>query len=277
MKALRIVLVVGLVAAVAGGWTGMSASPSIAADGVPMANFTSNCRFSHNNNDDPIVFPGRPGVSHGHTYFGNVSTNASSTLASLRRSGTTCHRSGDRSAYWLPTLLDKRHTLIDPLSASVYYTRATIKPLRAFPAGLRMIAGNAEATRPQRHIAWSCGPTSGRPASRSIPKCPSGPDTWLQLTVTFPECWNGRNLDSRDHKSHLAYTGNGLCPSSHPVGVPSMALTVRYPVNGGPGYHLASGGQYSGHADFVNSWNQREFVRLVRHCLNAGRQCGSRD
>ena len=277
MKTLRIVLAVGVVAAAAAASSGVSTGPSLAANGVPMANFTSNCRFSHGNNDDPIMFPGKPGTSHGHSYFGNVSTNASSTLASLRRAGTTCHRPADRAAYWAPTLVDAQHRPIYPLNASIYYIRATLKPLRAFPAGLRMIAGNADATKPQRHILWSCGPTSGRLASRSIPTCPTRSDTSLQLTVTFPECWNGRDLDSPDHKRHLAYTGNGLCPSSHPVAVPSLSLTVRYPVSGGPGYHLASGGAYSGHADFVNSWDQRELVRLVGDCLNAGRQCGSRD
>jgi len=276
MRTLRLVLVIAPVAAVAAGWPGVSASPSSAAGGVPMANFTSNCHFSHRKNDDPIVFPNRPGASHSHSFFGNVSTSASSTLASLRRAGTSCHRSGDRSAYWAPSLVDARHRPIDPLSASVYYTRATIKAVRPFPAGLRMIAGDAEATKPQGNIAWGCGPTSGRRASRTIPKCPSRTDTWLQVTVTFPACWNGRNLDSRNHKSHLAYTQHGLCPSSHPVAVPALALTIRYPVHGGPGYQLASGGDYSGHADFVNAWNERELVRLVRDCLNAGRQCGSR-
>jgi hypothetical protein len=53
-------------------------------------------------------------------------------------------------------------------------------------------------------------------------------------------------------------------------------MTIRYPVPGGLGHHLASGGAYSGHADFINSWDQRELARLIRDCLNAGRECGSR-
>ena len=227
MKTLRIVLAVGVVAAVAAGSSGVSTSPSLAANGVPMANFTSNCRFSHGNNDDPIMFPGKPGTSHGHSYFGNVSTNASSTLASLRRAGTTCHRPADRAAYWAPTLFDAQHRPIYPLNASVYYIRATVKPVRAFPAGLRMIAGNADATKPQRHILWSCGPTSGRPASRSIPTCPSRSDTTLQLTVTFPECWNGRDLDSPDHKSHLSGRGCRRIRRSAQASAPAQGLQRR--------------------------------------------------
>ena len=275
MKTLWIASLIGVVGAVAASWSSASTQPSITTGGVPMANFTSNCRFSHSSNDDPIMHPGMPGMSHNHSFFGNVSTNASSTLASLRRAGTSCTRRGDRAAYWAPTLVDPHGTLVRPLNASVYYIRATVKPAHAFPAGLRMIAGDMDATKPQRYVAWSCGPVSGRAPSRSIPTCPSRADTGLQLTVTFPDCWNGRDLDSSDHKSHMAYTVGGLCPSSHPVTVPSMSLTIRYAVTGGPGYHLASGSPYSGHADFVNSWNERELVRLVRECLNAGRQCGS--
>jgi hypothetical protein len=33
-------------------------------------------------------------------------------------------------------------------------------------------------------------------------------------------------------------------------------------------------GQYSGHADFVNSWQQDGLQRLVDDCLNALRLCG---
>ena len=36
---------------------------------------------------------------------------------------------------------------------------------------------------------------------------------------------------------------------------------------------LASGGQYSGHADFFNAWNQATLQGLVTGCLNALRHC----
>ena len=68
-------------------------------------NFVSACTFTHRAPDDPIVFFGRPGASHDHSFVGNTSTNASSTLESLLAAGTTCHRPGDTAAYWMPTLL----------------------------------------------------------------------------------------------------------------------------------------------------------------------------
>src|SRR5215207_9899843 len=62
--------------------------------------FAVQCRFSHRNTDDLIVFPAQPGRSHDHTYFGNTTTSASSTDESLRAAGaTTCLRRGDTAAY----------------------------------------------------------------------------------------------------------------------------------------------------------------------------------
>ena len=67
-------------------------------------NFVSHCAFSHRAPDDPIVYPGRPGASHDHTFLGSTSTDANSTNASLRAAATTCKRRGETAAYWVPTL-----------------------------------------------------------------------------------------------------------------------------------------------------------------------------
>ena len=68
-------------------------------------NFIESCRFSHQAPDDPIVFPGKPGASHQHTFVGNRTTSAFSNFGSLRSGGTTCMRADDTAAYWVPTLL----------------------------------------------------------------------------------------------------------------------------------------------------------------------------
>ena len=72
---------------------------------------------------------------------------------------------------------------------------------------------------------------------------------------------------------HLAYSMRGRCPADHPVAVPAVQVNIRYPSAGGPGLALASGGQYSGHADFFNAWNQATLQGLVGGCLNALRHC----
>ena len=64
------------------------------------------CAPSHNAYDDPIVFPGQPGKSHLHTFFGNTLADGNSTYESLRKTGdSTCNDMLNRSAYWIPALM----------------------------------------------------------------------------------------------------------------------------------------------------------------------------
>ncbi len=279
---------------------GASEAPAAAATATPMPrratdapkpgdparrpgeiNFLTVCRFSHRAADDPIVFPGVPGASHSHDFFGNRTTNAASTYDSLRASGmTSCNRTGDTAAYWAPSLLVDGQ-LVQPLGINAYYRTGGKDPasIQPFPAGLRVIAGDAKATaaQPLRVTSWGCfGEAQVRPQS-SPPTCPfDGRTNGLKLTVLFPDCWDGVNLDSADHKSHMVYSVRGQCPASHPVPVPMIAMNVRYPTAGGADVVLASGNSpYTGHADFFNAWDQATLEQLVRNCLNASVHCGA--
>jgi hypothetical protein len=231
--------------------------------------FAFACGFSHRNQDDPIVFPGARGRSHDHTYFGNTSTNGLSTAASLRTaSTTTCRLRADTAAYWAPTLFVQGRA-VEPRGAVVYYVRRTLEPVQPFPAGLAMIAGNAAARTPQgfQVTSWSCGRRST--VSAAIPTCPLGS---LRLQVNFPNCWDGSRLDSPDHKAHMAYSSAGVCPASHPVEVPALTLVIHYGISGGSDAELSSGGQFSGHADFINAWDQARLSALVDRYLNRTRR-----
>ncbi len=238
-------------------------------------NFVENCRYSHQAPDDPIVYPGKPGASHQHTFVGNRSTDAFSSFGSLRSDGTTCMRADDTAAYWVPALYQGT-TEILPVAATVYYRRGTLAEVNTFPNNLRMIAGDAKATTPQgmRITFWSCGVASGVDRSVDVPTCPDTRGSFLRLHIRFPECWDGRRLDSPDHKSHLAYATRAGCPSTHPVEVPQITQIYRYATRGGEGFSLASGGVYSAHADFVNAWNPGALRKLVEGCLNELVHCG---
>ena len=205
-------------------------------------NFVENCRYSHQAPDDPIVFPGQPGLSHQHTFVGNRSTSAFSSFGSLRSSGTTCMRSDDTAAYWVPALYQGT-TEVLPVAATVYYRRGTVAEVSPFPNNLRMIAGDAKATSPQgmRVTFWSCGIASGVERSAEVPTCPDTRGSFLRLHIRFPECWDGRRLDSADHKSHMAYATRAGCPSTHPVEVPQITQIYRYPSRGGERLHARIG------------------------------------
>lgn len=243
------------------------------------ARFVSECDYSHSAGNDPIVFPGQPGESHFHDFFGNTGTDADSTYATLAEGTTTCQGAADLTAYWAPALY-RNGEHVEPLSVHAYYRVAPgIDPesVEAFPEGLMMIAGDATASSPQptEVVAWSCDRS---PVVSSAPRqCPKGAP--LSLRVTFPDCWQGAGddepaLDSEDHRSHVAYSDGDGCPPSHPVAIPQLTLAVRYPIYGPTdGLSLAVGSLLQGHADFFNAWDPARLDNEIESCLQRGVVC----
>jgi hypothetical protein len=254
---------------VGGGAALLAAPEQQAASGpaFPGNSYVVGCGFSHRNNDDPIAFPGQPGRSHNHTYVGNRTVDAESTPASLRGGPSSCYERGDSSAYWTPTLFVGRDP-VRPLVGLAYYVKRTTQPLRQFPQGLKMIAGDADATRPQPTsiVSWGCGRLGDPLRGTAVPACRGG--QVLQFRIDFPNCWNGTNLDSADHKRHMAYASGGRCPASHPVAVPTLMLIFIYP-RVPTGARLASG-RYGGHADFINGWDPEALAPLVAALNSVG-------
>jgi hypothetical protein len=269
---------------------------AVAAVGLPLranalrqaeAVFSVKCDVNHSAPDDPIVFPAQPGQSHLHDFFGNVSVNANTTTASLAKSSSDCLKGMgelDHAAYWTPALLNGGKPVTGApgeLRVDAYYAVLNKPvPVQPIPFGLRMIAGDSKATSPQRStvatfdcVKYPNGGEVTRPTA-AIPNCPSG--SYLSGQIHFPGCWDGRNLDSADHKSHMAYPVGGDCPATHPVRLPSINLRVRWKmVQGIPSSRLAlsSGGQYSLHADFWNAWSPPAMQWLVANCLNVTKNC----
>jgi hypothetical protein len=262
-------------AAFAGGKPKMGEGQGITRADLVGVNFVESCRYTHQAPDDPIVYPGQPGASHQHTFVGNVTTDAFSSFGSLRSGATTCRKSDDTAAYWVPALYQGTREIL-PMGATIYYRRGTTAEVHTLPNNLRMIAGDAKATTPQdlRVTYWNCGIAGGIARSSTVPTCPDMRGSYLRLHVRFPECWDGRRLDSPDHRSHMASAMRGACPSTHPILVPQVTEIFRYPTRGGEGFALSSGGQYSAHADFLNAWNPGALKKLVNDCLNALVHCG---
>jgi hypothetical protein len=82
-------------------------------------------------------------------------------------------------------------------------------------------------------------------------------------------CWDGVNLDSKDHKSHMSHPvsapNGGDCPSTHPVRVPGLFYEILFsitPFPYQPDYNpfVWSCGDDTGyglHGDFLNGWDQQ--------------------
>ena len=254
--------------------TPIALAPSDAAP-IRVSEFVANCSLSHRASDDPIVFPNRPGAAHSHDFYGNRSVDSRSTLRSLRRGRTTCDPRTDKAGYWFPTLyLNGR--AVKPRRATFYYVTSHEDPtkVRSLPQGLRIIAGDAKARRPVEPVVaeWACL-GSGVDSNPTMVTCPDGSD--LELHLRFPDCWNGRDLDSRDHKSHMAYSRADRCPKSHPVPVAELKFKLRYPIAGGKGVRLSSGPGYTAHGDLMNAWDADALADRVRNCLRRVIKCGT--
>lgn len=224
--------------------------------------FVIGCGFSHANNDDAIALGGKPGSAHNHTYIGNRVVDAFTTPTTLLVGASSCGDSGDSSAYWVPTLFAGGRPL-RPLAGVAYYVRRTSGPVQSIPAGLKLIAGDQRARKLQSLgvAGWGCGGLDATPRFASIPSC--GPDRSLHFRVTFPNCWNGDDLDSADHKRHVTYSAGGRCPGSHPVAIPTIVLIFLYPSTE-HGRPLQASGRFGAHGDFINGWEQETLARLVR-------------
>lgn len=245
-----------------------------------LGEFVARCPATHNAPDDPVVFPGSPGLSHMHTFFGADGVTAFSTVDEMIRLPTTCGTKHDHSAYWVPTLMHlvaqnggsdpntcnpmvnmTSTEYIQPDRATFYYhtfdNHALVQPI---PLGLVMIAKN--------HYKFSC--QGGGPSGEDLVDCGSNP---LELLINFQDCWDGQHLDSLDHMSHVAFSVGNKCPISHPVQIPRLQFKLRYPVNGGSDYMLSSGPASTAHADFVNGWVPEIMQQRVEECSRKDKKC----
>ena len=225
--------------------------------------FSVSCTLDHQAKDDPIVFFGQPGAAHMHDFFGSKGVDALSTVDQLRPAGTTCEHTGDTAAYWAPSLVAPDGTFVQPTNMLAYYQSGPGHAVRAFPQGLKMIADLGG------HPGTGFGCSESGPFSPTPIVCP---DSTLKMHVHFPYCWDGVNLDSADHRSHMSF----VCDAAHPIELVHLHIHIQYNVVGGVTYHLApnaDGSIPAVHADFFNGWDQVTLEAIVRDCINAGVDC----
>jgi len=228
------------------------------------------CNASHEAYDDPIVYPGQPGKSHLHQFFGNTLSDAYSTYESLRTTGmSTCNSPLNRSAYWMPAMMNGHGQVVRPDYVQIYYKRFPKdspectkqgKGCVDLPRGLRMVFGRTMTGTysPSSIDSWfystyfNCdsknwnNPAPGTVAghymtiTEAAKNCPVGGGAYagnhFGALVMAPNCWDGVHLDSPDHRSHLAYGSYGdwgylKCPDTHPWIIPAFTLGAWYTVD----------------------------------------------
>jgi hypothetical protein len=261
-------------------------------DAGNLPEFRADCTYSHRKPDDPIVAPGLPGASHMHSFVGNKAVGADTTAADLMTfTATTCKPKVDHSAYWVPTLYEAASKKpVETSGFRVYYRsiRDNSKGIVPVPNGLRAIAGDAKKRVPTPRGAqgqfycafYGPGDVDGyaRSDNGNWPICAEPAS--LHFMLQFPDCWDGRNLDSPNHKDHLAYGTNEACPAAHPVRIPALTFDIAYRAKGSKaGYYLSSDphgkSASSMHGDAFVMWDADEMNQRVRNCIAERRTCNN--
>jgi hypothetical protein len=290
--------------------------PPVAANDVVGA-FRFVCGAGQLSYDDPIVYPGQPGRSHLHQYYGNTLADAKSTFASLRASGdSTCNNMGNgtaanRSGYWMPAMLDGRGNVVVPDYVQVYYKREPINSPACdpnggqrrgicigIPNGIKFISGfdMASGKPGQFKGHFKCFAPNGRkPLTRDQlnmeglkSKCMAG--GLLGMTMQSGRCWNGQ-LDSADHRGHvvnlLRRGSQQSCPKSHPYYMPQFTISSFYRI--GPGddldlWSLSSDHMFprlpkgtTAHFDYFEAWDVAVKDMWVDHCIGRKLNCSGGD
>ncbi|MBT2450587.1 DUF1996 domain-containing protein [Streptomyces sp. ISL-43] len=250
----------------------------------------------HLNPDNVIVAPGvSNGAHHMHDYVGNKITDAFSTNNSLAAAGTTCNK-GDQSTYYWPVLRLRDGkaeqdaaapgggqdanvgTILRPKQVTIEFKGSPVSRVTAMPRFLRIITGDAKALTngpANANASWSCTGFENRQLKDKYPICPKGSD--VVRTFNFQSCWDGKNTDSANHRTHVAFAGrDGSCPSGFKA-VPQLVQRIVYTLPAGSRFAVDSFPEQlhkpvTDHGDFINVMPDRLMAEAVR-CVNGGRTC----
>ncbi|PYH78299.1 hypothetical protein BO82DRAFT_435088 [Aspergillus uvarum CBS 121591] len=260
---------------------------------------------------DPIMAPGIPS-DHVHAVHGSGGFSMSANEASLKQSScTSCAVTQDKSAYWAPALYFVHQNgdaeLVNEVGGMLAYYLLNGENVTAFPENLRMMAGDTylrdfpwpipdppqsewsgndlkqEALR-QKAVGFNClnyqkdpEPSLGRhflPNKTYLDEhCTEG----VRFELMFPSCWNGKDIDTPDHKSHLAYPSlvmDGECPKGFEHRLVSLfyeSIWDTYAFKSQKGNFVLANGDPTGygyHGDFMYGWDSQVLQQAVDTCTN---------
>ncbi|MFF5085402.1 DUF1996 domain-containing protein [Actinoplanes sp. NPDC000266] len=236
----------------------------------------------HRNTGNPVVSPGVAGPAHHeHDFVGNLAVAPASSVEDLPGQPTSC-TNGDASTYFWPVLRlggsrDHHGPALVPTSLTMRYLGNPRGPVVAMPRLLVAAVGDAYAYTNKNGPArssWSCSNTPGR-TTMKYPICDDGAE--VVRIFDFPSCWDGRQLDSPNHRQQMVFpAAGGGCPAGT-FAVPHLEISMTYAVPAGRRYRVDAfdGQRYSpltDHGFMVNLMPDALMKRVVT-CLNAGQAC----
>ncbi|MFF5962604.1 DUF1996 domain-containing protein [Streptomyces collinus] len=277
-------------------------------DGGSTGTFTTNCGTNQNenrNSDNVIVAPGvSNGAQHQHDYVGNQSNNAFASDEDLANAQTTCQNQGDKSSYFWPVLriqdgsddIDAGQPgggqdgnvgkIVEPAEAQLKFVGNRTSDVVAMPKALRIITGDAKAFTNglnNANTSWSCTGFEDRQVTDKYPLCPEGSS--VVRTSNFQSCWDGQNIDSANHRTHVDFVeADGSCSNGFQA-IPQLQVRLVYDVqapqiNNGQVQNAFAVDSFpeqlhkaiTDHNDFINFFDENVMNEMVQ-CINNGEDC----
>lgn len=265
--------------------------------------------------DDPVVYPGQPGRAHLHQTWGNSDFSAFTTPDSLRMNAATdCNPtpySLNRSLYWMPALVNDQGEAVQPDYVIIYYKQFTKGTAPCTPGSPRFVGNCVNIPNKIRFIfgwdsnnptakvkgaAWTCNGASSNNLEDlfATGKCVAGEELVAQTAA--PECWDGKYLDTPDHRSHMSWggydnQGRYSCPSTHPYVIPQQENKATFKVTADmyradangvlrPRIKLSSDHMLPGgkpgetlHADYMEGWVGEAKKIWYENCIDKHLSC----
>ncbi|MFI9761617.1 DUF1996 domain-containing protein [Streptomyces sp. NPDC051963] len=273
--------------------------------------FATSCGVNENglfNSDNVIVAPGvSNGAHHFHDYVGNQSNDAFASDDDLAAADTSCTDQGDKSTYYWPVVRLQNGTqeqdanspgggiegnageIVTPKQVTLTFVGSPQGEVTAMPRFLRIITGDAKAFvngTANANASWSCTGFEDRQLKDKYPLCPQGSD--VVRTFKFQSCWDGQNIDSANHRTHVAFANaEGVCPEGFEA-IPQLVQRIVYDIDapslddGGSTTPLFAVDSFpeqlhkpvTDHGDFINVFDENLMNEMVG-CINGGKQCGA--
>ncbi|MFG2885089.1 DUF1996 domain-containing protein [Streptomyces sp. NPDC048297] len=271
--------------------------------------FTTRCGVNANKNhntDNVIVAPGvTNGAHHLHDYVGNQKVDAFASNDTFLRGGTSCQNRDDLSSYYWPVVRVQDGSqdfdqdkdgggkegnvgrILTPAQAQIKYVGSPKSKVVAMPQFLRIITGDAKTTTnglANANAHWSCtGFEDKVQLTEQYPICPQG--SRMVRTFAFQSCWDGQNIDSANHRTHVAFAdADGNCPAGFKA-IPQLTMRLVYDItppsleNGQLKNAYAVDGfpeqlhkPATDHDDFI-SVTTGGLASKIAGCVNSGRRC----
>ncbi|SFH59038.1 DUF1996 domain-containing protein [Amycolatopsis regifaucium] len=168
-----------------------------------------------------------------------------------------------------------------PAKVDLTFTSGGARRVVAMPKFLRVLYGDAKQSTngpANARPSWTCSGFEDR-LTELYPICPQG--SKVTRVHSFPNCWDGKNTDSANHRTHIVFSDrDGKCPRGF-KNVPQLRITLTYDIPP----EVQAAGQYavdafaqekhnprSDHDDFANVMSQCLMNQLVK-CVNSGKRC----